>query len=108
MHWRIWQTIRGQGKEHLRVPSPIYQHSNTTGHPISPDCFTIIHREPQGNTRDIKEAMFIYVNDPSLNRNIGKYQLPHISDQILQDTPTLPTQVIYSTAPPPLFPHTPY
>ena len=24
-------------KEHLRAPSPIHQHSNTTGHPVSPD-----------------------------------------------------------------------
>ena len=27
--------------------------------------------------------------DPSLNRNLGKYQLPHIWDNILQDTPVL-------------------
>ena len=33
--------------------------------------------------------MLLSVNDSSLNRNIGKYQLPHIWDQILQDTPTL-------------------
>ena len=76
-------------KEHLRAPSPIHQHSSTTGHQIYPDCFNIIHREPQGVTRNIKEAMIIRVNDPSLNRNIGKYQLPHVWDQILQETPAL-------------------
>ena len=83
------RTLGDRLKEHLRVPSPIHQHKSTTGHPISPDCFKIIHREPQGVTRNIKEAMFIRVNDTSLNRNIGKYQLPHIWYQILQDTPTL-------------------
>ena len=67
------RTLGDRIKEHLRVPSSIHQHSNTTGHPVSPDCFTIIHRESQGNTRNIKEAMFILVNDPSLNRDIGKY-----------------------------------
>ena len=85
----IWQNTREQGKRTLRAPSPIHQHCSTTGHPVSPDCFTIVHREPQGITRNIKEAMFIRVDDPSLNRNIGKYKLPHIWDQILQDTPTL-------------------
>ena len=31
-----------------------------------------------GSYKNIKEAMYIHVNDPSLNRNLGKYQLPHI------------------------------
>ena len=34
-------------KEHLRAPSPIHQHSKSTGHLVSPGCFTIIHRESQ-------------------------------------------------------------
>ena len=76
-------------KEHLRAPSPIHHHSNSTGHPVSPECFTIVHRESQGVTRNIKEPIYICVNDPSLNRNWGKYQLPHIWDQVLQDTPAL-------------------
>ena len=74
-------------KEHLRVPSPIPQHSHNTGHPVSPDCFTIVHKESQRTRRNIKDAMYIWVNDPSLMRNLGKYQLPHIWDHILQDTP---------------------
>ena len=83
------RTLGDRVKECLRAPSPIHQHSNTAGHPVSPDRFTIVHRESQGNTRNIKEAMFIHVNDPSLNRNYGKYQLPHILDQVLQDTAAL-------------------
>ena len=74
-------------KEHLKGSSPIHQHSSSTGHPLSPECFNVIHWETQGSSRNIKEGMFICVNDPSLNRNLGKYQLPHIWDNILQDTP---------------------
>ena len=33
--------------------------------------------------RAIKEAIYIRVNNPSLNRNIGKYHLPHILDEVL-------------------------
>ena len=33
--------------------------------------------------RTIKEALFIRANNPSLNRNIGKYHLPHIWDEVL-------------------------
>ena len=76
-------------KEHIRAPSPIHHHTSSAGHPINPDCFSIVHRGAQGTTRNIKEAMYIRANDPSLNRNLGKYQLPHVWDQILQDTSAL-------------------
>ena len=33
--------------------------------------------------------MFIQVQDPTLNRNLGKYQLPHIWDHLLMASPTL-------------------
>ena len=33
--------------------------------------------------RLIKEAIYIRVNNLSLNRNIGKYHLPHIWDEVL-------------------------
>ena len=76
-------------KECLRAPSLIHQHTSSTGHPISPNCFSIVHREPQVTTRNIKEAMFFRANDPSLKRNLGNYRLPHVWDQMLQDTPAL-------------------
>ena len=76
-------------KEHLRVPSPIHHHSHTTAHLFNVECFTIVARESQGVTRTIKEAMYIHVNDPSLNRKMDKYQLPNIWDEVLQDTPSL-------------------
>ena len=36
---------------------------------VSPECFTILDREAQGVTWNIKEAMNIHVNNSSLNRN---------------------------------------
>ena len=37
----------------------------------------------------IREAMYIRANDLSLNRNVGKYHLPHIWDEVLFDIPEL-------------------
>ena len=67
----------------MKAPSPIHDHYNTTGHEVSLDNFSIVGREDQSLTRTIREAMLIGVNDPSPNRNIGKYQLPHIWDEML-------------------------
>ena len=76
-------------KEHLKAPSSIHQHSTTTGHPLDLDLFNIIHKEVHSHSRTIKEAMFIRVHYPTLNRNLEKYQLLHIWDNILQASPTL-------------------
>ena len=70
-------------------PSPIYCHDNTSGHCINVSNFSKGGREAYNNTRTVKEAMSIRFNDPSLNRNIGKFQLTHIWDEVLQDTPAL-------------------
>ena len=76
-------------KKHLKAPSPIHQHTSSTGHPLSPECFNIIHRVTQDTSRNTKEAIFIHINDTSLDRNLSKHQLPHVWDNILQDTPAL-------------------
>ena len=74
-------------KEHFKTPSPIHHHSTTTGHPMDPNQFNIVHKEVNSLSRTIKEAMFICIQDPPLNRNLGKYQLPHIWDNLLQASP---------------------
>ena len=76
-------------KEHFKAPSPIHLHSTTTGHPMDPEQFNIVHKEVNSHSRTIKEAMFIHVQDPTLNRNLGNYQLPHIWDHLLLVSPTL-------------------
>ena len=76
-------------KEHLKAPSPIFHHSSTTGHSLDPDNFSIIHKEVHSQCRTIKEAVFICVNDLTFNRNLGKYQLLHVWDSMLQASPML-------------------
>ena len=71
------------------APSPIHGHYNTTGHDIFIDNFTIVGRGDQNIARSIKEAILIRVNGPSLNRNMGKCQLPHIWDEVLVNSSEL-------------------
>ena len=81
------RTLRERFKEHLREPSPIQVHIQSTGHQLSQDNFNIIGREGQDLARFIKESIYIRVNNPTLNRNIGKFQLNHIWDRVLLSTP---------------------
>ena len=77
------RTFGERFKEHQKGPIPIFDHHNITGHNISIENFKIVGKEDQNLMRTIKEAIYIRVNDPSLNRNIGKYHLPHIWDEVL-------------------------
>ena len=77
------RTFAERFKEHLKPPSPIYDHSNISGHSVTIDNFSIVGREDQNLKRAIKEALYIKRNNPSLNKNIGKYHLPHIWDEVL-------------------------
>ena len=76
-------------KERQKAPFPIFDHFNTTGHSITTDNFSIVGREDQNLNRVINEALFIRVNNPSLNRNIGKFHLPHMWDEVLFNTSEL-------------------
>ena len=58
----IGETSRTFGeriKEYLKAPSPIYDHSNTTGHTTLLENFSIVDREEQNLSRLIKESIFI-------------------------------------------------
>ena len=83
------RTFAERFKEHQKSPSPIHDQCNISGHKADINNFSIIGREDQNLTRAIKEALFIRVNDPSLNRNIGKYHLPHTWDEVLHKTSKL-------------------
>ena len=88
----IGKTARTPGercKEHPKQPSPTYAHIQQTGHNTTDTSFDIIGREDQGKARTIKESIFIRVNNPTLNQNIGKYNLSHIWDRVLFNTPGL-------------------
>ena len=83
------RTFGERFREHMRAPSPIIDHHNTTGHEVSLDNFSVMGRKDNSIARNIKKAIFIRVNDPFLNRNIGKFQLPHIWDEVLARSPEL-------------------
>ena len=74
-------------EENLRAPFPIYKPGNISGQCINVDSSSIVGREVHNSTRTFKEAMFIMFNDPSFNKNLGKFQLPHTWDEVLNDTP---------------------
>ena len=94
------KNVLGSGLRNISgPPSPFINIvSLPTGHCINMESFSIVGREAQGVTSTIKEAMFIRVNDPYLNRNLGKYQLPHIWDHIWDEvyrSPLPPSQVTF-------------
>ena len=79
------RTFGERFKEHLKPPSPIFDHSNITGHDTTINNFSVVGREENNQKRLIKEAIYIRVNNPSLNKNIGKYHLPHVWDEVLNN-----------------------
>ena len=85
----IGETSRTFGeryKEHLKAPFVIHHHSIQTGHTTNQNNFQIIGREGHNLARNIKESIYIRVNNPSLNNNIGKFNLSHIWDRVLCNT----------------------
>ena len=74
----IGETSRTFGeryKEHLKAPSAIHHHSSQHGAtPLTITTFQIIGREGHNLARNIKESIYIRVNNPTLNNNIGKFK----------------------------------
>ena len=81
--WETSRTLRERYKEHLKDPSPIHAHTIQMGHNTTPENFNIIGRVDHGLARARKESIYIRVNNPTLNRNIGKYNLNHIWNRVL-------------------------
>ena len=80
------RTFGERYKEHLKAPSAIHHHSTQTGHTTNHNNFQIIGREGHNLARNIKESIYIRVNNHSLNNNIGKFNLSHIWDRVLLNT----------------------
>ena len=86
IHKRVFSTtFRERLKEHLKAPSPIYDHFNTIGNTIILNNFTTVGRWDQIFII-IGESIYIRVNNPSLNKNTGKCHLPHMWDKVLLNT----------------------
>ena len=77
----LWLPVQGTPQD----PIPYSPTQSFHRIPSKPQLFTIVNRESQGITKNIKKVMYIRLNDPSLSRNLAKYQLLHIWDQV-QDT----------------------
>ena len=86
------RTFEERYTENLKAPSQIFEHQNITGHTTKVKNIKIIGRESQNMARVIKEAIYIRGNNPTLNRNIGKYNLPHIWNKVLFAIPELKTK----------------
>ena len=86
------RTFGERFKEHLKEPSPIHNHSNITGQTTTQDNFQIIGREDHGIARTIKKSIYIKVNNPTLNGNVDKFNLHHIWDRVLLNTPGFKTK----------------
>ena len=85
----IGETSRTFGeryKEHPKAPSAFHHHSSQTGHPTSHNNFQMIGREGHNLARNSKESIYIRVNNPTLNNNVGKFNLLHIWDRVLLNT----------------------
>ena len=73
------RTLGDRIKEHFKALSPIHLHSSTTGHPMDPNQFSIVHKEVNSHPRTIKEAMFICVQDPPIKHKPWKVPAsPHM------------------------------
>ena len=98
---RDWIRLQDQStltKEHLKDPSPIHHHSSHTGHHTNHNNFQIIGREGHNLARNIKESIFLRVNNPSLNNIIGKFNLPPIWDRVLLNTPGIESKRLSQTS----------
>ena len=85
------RTLGERYKEHLKETSHIHVHILQTGHNTTTNNFSILGREDRNQARTIKEAIYIRVNNPLLNRNVGvgKYNLSYLWDRVLFNTPGL-------------------
>ena len=58
-------------------------HHDTTGHSVDIKDVKILAKESKFHERGVKEAIFIRVNNPSLNKDQGRHFLPHLWDSLL-------------------------
>ena len=72
-----FKTFGERYKEHLKAPSPIFVHQNTTGHPTSVENFRIMGREGPNIARAFKEALRVS------NLSIGKERGTEVGGDVL-------------------------
>ena len=85
----ISRSLGERYKKHLKRPTHIHAHIQQTGHNTTSNNFNIIGRKDRDLARTIKEVICIRVNNPTLNGNVGKYNLSHLWDRVCFNTPGL-------------------
>ena len=66
--------------------SAILQHCKDSNHPLpTVSNFNIIDKETNDTKRKILEGMYIKVNNPPLNRNVGKFEVPNVYNTVLNE-----------------------
>ena len=95
MQWpRLWWGIHRGNLQDLwwkiqRAPEGPLSYSSAqqpNRPPTNLNNFQIIGREGHNLARNIKESVYIRVNNPTLNNNIGKFNLSHIWDRVVLNT----------------------
>ena len=88
---RAVQQYKAQFLEH-RCPSytssKVSQqiHIESPGHHMDLEKVQILDTAPRWFERSVKDAIHIRANQPSLNKDGGRYQLPRVYDPILTST----------------------
>ena len=82
------RTLKARFMEHRRPSSSSSEvsrhiHVDNPGHAVSMDSVRILDREPSWFERGVKESIYIRAHNPALNRDGGRYLLPHIWDTTL-------------------------
>ena len=82
------RTLKARFMEHRRPSSSTSEvsrhiHSENPHHSVSLETVRILDREPAWFERGVKEAIYIRAYKPKLNRDGGRFNLPHIWDNTL-------------------------
>ena len=83
------RTLKTRFQEHKRpsnTTSEVYRHihKDCPSHTVSLDSTKLLDKEPKWFERGVKEAVYIRAHSPSLNRDGGRHQLPHIWDRVIK------------------------
>ena len=83
------RNLRARVAEHLRPSSSNSEvsrhiHRDAPSHKVTPGNVKILSRDEKWLDRGIKEAIHIRIHQPTLNRDAGRHQLPHIWDSLLR------------------------
>ena len=76
MEHRRPSSTSSEVSQHIHIESP--------GHRVDLESVKILDREPKYFERGVKEAIYIRMNQPSLNKDGGRYKLPKVYDPLLK------------------------